>query len=110
MDNIKKIKDVNILLKIRNEIRDKIIEIKANDDSIDDDAINLLKKQYSSISNKINYINNKDSILEKYKEKNREYVRDNYEVIKEKNKQYQTKYRQKFKELQQFYNNNKETL
>ena len=107
--NIKDINNVDELLLIRNEIKDKITEQNNNDNN--DDIIKQLKKKYMNISNKINYISNKIVILEKYKDKNRAYVKDNYEIIKEKNKAYQTKRREKFKELQQFYNNsNKETL
>ena len=103
--SIKNINDVDNLLKLRNEIRDKITELKIYDDDDLTDDIKILKNQYFNISNKINYINNKDTILEKYKNKNREYAKNNHEVIKQKNKEYQKKRREKFKELQQFYNN-----
>ena len=63
-----------------------------------------------NISNKINYIKNRNVILEKNKEKKREYVKTNYEVIKEKNKQYQTKRRERFKKLEEFYNSNKDII
>ena len=103
--NIKGINDINELLLMRNEIKEKITELNINDDN-NDDTIKQLKKKYMNISNKMNYINNRNVILEKYKDKNRQYVKDNYEVIKDKNKAYQTKRREKFKELQQFYNDN----
>lgn len=104
--SLKGIKDINELLLMRNEIKAKMTELHMNDDDNDNDIIKILKKQYFNISNKMNYINNKTVILEKYKEKNRQYVKDNYEIIKQKNKEYQVKHRQKFKELQEFYNNN----
>ncbi len=103
--SLKNIKDVEKLLTLRNNIRDEITELKLNDDINLYDDINLLKKQYFNISNKINYIKNSTAILEKYKEKNRAYVKDNYEIIKEKNKEYQRIRREKFKQLEEFYNN-----
>lgn len=103
--NIKGINDIDELLLIRDEIKEKITELNMNDD-----IIKQLKKKYMNISNKINYINNRVVILEKYKDKNRAYVKNNYEIIKEKNKEYQTKRREKFKELEEFYKSNKENL
>lgn len=102
--SLKNIKDVDKLLKLRNDIKDTIIELKKNDDN-NDDTIKQLKKKYMNIANKMNYINNRNVILEKYKDKNRQYVKDNYLIIKQKNKEYQTKRRLKFKELEEFYNN-----
>lgn len=107
--SLKGINDINKLLLMRDEIKEKITELNMNDDN-NDDTIKQLKKKYMNISNKINYINNRNVILEKYKDKNRQYVKDNYEVIKDKNKEYQTKRRKKFKELEEFYNSNKENL
>ena len=104
--SLKGIKDIDKLLLMRNDIREKITELKMTDD----DTIKILKKQYMNISNKINYIKNRNVILEKNKEKKREYVKTNYEVIKEKNKQYQTKRRERFKKLQEFYNSNKDII
>ena len=106
--NIKKINNIDELLLIRNEIKEKITEL--NNDDNNDDTIKQLKKKYMNISNKINYINNRVVILEKYKDKNRAYVKNNYEIIKEKNKAYQTERRKEFKELKEFYNNNKVSL
>lgn len=103
--NIKGINDVNKLLLIRDQIKEKITELNTNDDN-NDDTIKQLKKKYMNISNKINYINNRSKILEKYKDKNRAYVKNNYEIIKEKNKAYQTKRREKFIELEEFYKSN----
>ena len=104
--SLKGIKDIDKLLLMRNDIREKITELKMTDD----DTIKILKKQYMNISNKINYIKNRNVILEKNKEKKREYVKTNYEVIKEKNKQYQTKRRERFKKLEEFYNSNKDII
>jgi hypothetical protein len=105
--SLKNIKDVDKLLKLRNDIKDTIIELKKNDDFNDtnENDIKLLKNRYYNISNKINYINNKDTIKTRNIEKGREYVKNNYEVIKQKNKEYQVKRRLKFKELEEFYNN-----
>ena len=108
--SLKGVKDVNKLLLMRNDIKGKITELNMNDNDDDNDTIKLLKKQYMNISNKISYIKNRNTILEKYKDKNRQYVKDNYEIIKEKNKQYQTKRRQKYKELEEFYNDNKDVI
>ena len=104
--SLKGIKDIDKLLLMRNDIREKITELKMTDD----DTIKILKKQYMNISNKINYIKNRNVILEINKEKKREYVKTNYEVIKEKNKQYQTKRRERFKKLEEFYNSNKDII
>jgi hypothetical protein len=101
--NIKGINDVNKLLLMRDEIKEKIKELNEKDD----DTIKQLKKNYMNISNKINYINNREEILEKYKDYNRQYVKNNYEVVKERNRQYQTKRRQKFKQFEEFFNNSK---
>ena len=104
--SLKGIKDIDKLLLMRNDIREKITELKMTDD----DTIKILMKQYINIYNKINYIKNRNVILEKNKEKKREYVKTNYEVIKEKNKQYQTKRRERFKKLEEFYNSNKDII
>ena len=105
--SLKNIKDVDKLLKLRNDIKDTITELKKNEDcnDINENDIKLLKNRYFNISNKINYINNSDIIKARNKDKSREYTKTNYEVIKQKNKEYQVKRRLKFKELEEFYNN-----
>ena len=103
--NIKGINDINELLLLRNEIQRNITELNNNDND-NDNIIKQLKKKYMNISNKINYINNRVVILDKYKDKNRAYVKDNYDVIKDKNKEYQKNRRAEFKTLKQFYNDN----
>ena len=103
--SLKGINDVDKLLLIRNEIKEKITELNMNDDN-NDDTIKQLKKKYMNISNKINYINNRVVIIDKYKDKNREYIKNNYEIFKDKNKAYQSKRREELKRLQQFYNDN----
>ena len=105
--NIKDINNVDELLLIRNKIQCEITELNINDDdNNNDNIIKQLKKKYMNISNKINYINNRVIIIDKYKDKNREYIKNNYDIIKDKNKAYQTKRREEFKRLQQFYNDN----
>lgn len=100
--NIKNINDIEELLKIRKEIQDKINDIKTNDGNLVD--MQLLQKKYFNISNKVYYLKNKQEIIEKYDNQRKEYVKNNYEVIKQKNKDYQAKRRAKFKEMEKLVN------
>ena len=77
--SLKNIKDVEGLIELRNKIKKQMIELKDENNNI----LILLKKKYFNISNKITYINNKEIIIERNKEKNREYIKNNYEKIKD---------------------------
>lgn len=50
-----------------------------------------LQKKYYSISNKISYYKNKDSIISKKYHSNREYIYKNYDKILEYSREYQRK-------------------
>ena len=97
--SLKNIKDVEGLIELRNKIKKQMIELKDENNNI----LILLKKKYFNISNKITYINNKEIIIERNKEKNREYIKNNYEKIKDYNKKYQQHRREHYKELLEMF-------
>ena len=100
--SLKYIKDVDGLLSLREKIHKKIVELKNNLDD-NDNILTLLKKKYFNISNKINYIKKRETIIERNREKNRTYIVNNYEKIKQYNKNYQRNRRVHYKELVELF-------
>jgi hypothetical protein len=96
--SLKKIIDTESLLLLRDKIHLKMAELKRTENENDNIFI-LLKKKYFNISNKITYINNRDVIIERNRERNREYIKENYSRIKECNRLYQQHRREHYKDI-----------
>ncbi len=107
--SLNNIKDTESLLLLRDKIHKKMVELKENKDE-NENILILLRKKYFNISNKINYINKKDVIIERNKDKNREYIKNNYSKIKEYNKKYQQHRREHYKELLDMFNKTLSTI
>ena len=97
---LKIIKDTEGLMEIRNDIRKKITELKNDFNDENDNLLTLLNKKYYNISNKINYINNKEMIIEHNKDRNKQYIKDHYEEVKEYNRTYQKNKRKYYKDIE----------
>ena len=102
---LKNITDTDDLIKLRTNIRRKITELKNNIDNDNDNILTLLNKKYYNISNKINYINNRDVIIERNRDRNRQYIKDHYTEVKEYNRKYQQNKRQYYKDIERLFKN-----
>ena len=102
---LKNITDTDELIKLRTDIRRKITELKNNIDDDNDNILILLNKKYYNISNKINYINNRDVIIERNRDRNRQYIKDHYEEVKQYNRKYQQNKRQYYKDIERLFKN-----
>jgi len=102
---LKNITDTDGLIKLRTDIRKKITELKNNIDDDNDNILTLLNKKYYNISNKINYINNRDVIIERNRDRNRQYIKDHYTEVKEYNRKYQQNKRQYYKDIERLFKN-----
>jgi len=102
---LKNIKDTDGLIKLRTDIRKKITELKNNIDDDNDNILILLNKKYYNISNKINYINNRDVIIERNRDRNRQYIKDHYTEVKDYNRKYQQNKRQYYKDIERLFKN-----
>ena len=102
---LKNITDTDDLIKLRTDIRKKITELKNNIDDDNDNILTLLNKKYYNISNKINYINNRDVIIERNRDRNRQYIKDHYEEVKQYNRKYQQNKRQYYKDIERLFKN-----
>ena len=103
--SLKNITDTDGLIKLRTDIRKKITELKNNIDDDNDNILTLLNKKYYNISNKINYINNRDVIIERNRDRNRQYIKDHYEEVKQYNRKYQQNKRQYYKDIERLFKN-----
>ena len=102
---LKNITDTDDLIKLRTDIRKKITELKNNIDDDNDNILTLLNKKYYNISNKINYINNRDVIIERNRDRNRQYIKDHYTEVKDYNRKYQQNKRQYYKDIERLFKN-----